>query len=276
MKCFECHSRVFHRVAVLERGVPHGEPGHDKLYRVQSLWTCWWCRRGQLEIVDHDCWDVAEHPDLWWWITLDRASTRLLLARFRGCPAPADPSCACAAHEALRGALRDRWNGVKSATSREGAEAAARATLSEVDGALALTLTGEEARLRPAPRIPVEDEPPRQVRYYTVGVRPVRWVHLAGGGLSVQALDWKTGEFVPALEYLRRIDYGDADVDELDEDAFVQRVERLRGEGGHGDADLRRRYEEIAATSDPEQLAAMRRATYARFEEAHRERLRQG
>jgi hypothetical protein len=56
--------------------------------------------------------------------------------------------------------------------------------------------------------------------YYAVNDRPVKCVPTADGGMSVVALDMRTGEFVPEPGYLSRVLAHDSDVDQLTEDEF--------------------------------------------------------
>lgn len=69
-------------------------------------------------------------------------------------------------------------------------------------------------------------------RYFLVNGRPVRFVATPDGGLDVEALDWGTGGFTRAMEYLTRCLTGDTDVDEVDTAAFDDRVARIRATRG--------------------------------------------
>ena len=64
--------------------------------------------------------------------------------------------------------------------------------------------------------------------YYAVNDRPVKLVPTADGGLDVLALDLRTGAFARDLGYLSRCLGGSADVDQLDEEEFARRVEKIR------------------------------------------------
>lgn len=68
----------------------------------------------------------------------------------------------------------------------------------------------------------------RKNRYYTVNDRPVRFVHLPDGGMDVQVLNMRSGEFERDMGYLSRCVGGEGDVDELDEADFQARVEAIR------------------------------------------------
>lgn len=65
-------------------------------------------------------------------------------------------------------------------------------------------------------------------RFYIVGARPVRLVPTDDGGLDVEALDWQTGEFVRAMNYLSRVLIGDGEVDEVIPEQFDREVAEIR------------------------------------------------
>lgn len=67
-------------------------------------------------------------------------------------------------------------------------------------------------------------------RYFKVGLRPVKFVATPQGGMDVLALDWKTGEFVRAMQYLSRCCEGDPEVDDMEENEFLEYVKQLRKE----------------------------------------------
>ena len=65
-------------------------------------------------------------------------------------------------------------------------------------------------------------------RYCIVGARPVRALATQDGGMTVEALDWKTGAFVRALEYTERIIMGYGEVDYVTEAEFHAAVAAIR------------------------------------------------
>lgn len=65
-------------------------------------------------------------------------------------------------------------------------------------------------------------------RHFIVGIRPVRLVPRDDGGLGVEAIDWKTGEFIRATEYLSRVISGDGEVEEVSADEFDRAVAEIR------------------------------------------------
>ena len=69
--------------------------------------------------------------------------------------------------------------------------------------------------------------------YYLVGVNLVKAVETDKGGMDILALDFKTGEFVRAMQYLSTIMMPeqtdlDMDTDELSEAEFNKKVEEIR------------------------------------------------
>lgn len=69
-------------------------------------------------------------------------------------------------------------------------------------------------------------------KFYAVNDRPVRFVPTADGGMDIQALNMRTGEFERAMQYLTKVVDPFADVDELDEAEFEQRVAEIRASRG--------------------------------------------
>lgn len=68
----------------------------------------------------------------------------------------------------------------------------------------------------------------RKNQYFTVNDRPVKFVILPDGGMDVLALNMRSGEFERDMGYLTRCVCHEGDVDELDEAAFLERVEEIR------------------------------------------------
>jgi hypothetical protein len=66
--------------------------------------------------------------------------------------------------------------------------------------------------------------------FYTVNDRPVKFVPTEGGGLDVQVLDMRTGEFVRDMSYLSKVFEPGKDVDQLSEAEFNARVDAIRRE----------------------------------------------
>ncbi len=61
-----------------------------------------------------------------------------------------------------------------------------------------------------------------------IGIRPVKAVSTADGGMRVLAFNWKTGEFERDMKYLERVVLPDTGVDVVDEDEFERQVSKLR------------------------------------------------
>ncbi|HVV87082.1 MAG TPA: hypothetical protein VHE35_28780 [Kofleriaceae bacterium] len=69
---------------------------------------------------------------------------------------------------------------------------------------------------------------PGKNRYFIVGIRPVRFrVH--DRGMTVEVLDWQTGELVPDGSYLSKA-LGHGETEEVDEQAFEAALEERRAE----------------------------------------------
>lgn len=68
-------------------------------------------------------------------------------------------------------------------------------------------------------------------RYFVVGMRPVKFVAVEGGGMDVLAYSWETGSFVRELSYLSRCLAGAGEIDEVDAAEFEARVAALRAQG---------------------------------------------
>lgn len=65
-------------------------------------------------------------------------------------------------------------------------------------------------------------------RYFRVGDRPVKFVATPDGGMDVLALDWDTGQFVRAMQYLTRCMEGDVEVDELEEAEWLEHLKKMK------------------------------------------------
>lgn len=64
--------------------------------------------------------------------------------------------------------------------------------------------------------------------YFIVGLRPVKIFRTEDGGLDCHALDWGTGEFIRAMDYLSRIHFsGSAEIDEVSRPQFEALVQRI-------------------------------------------------
>src|SRR3712207_2389616 len=61
--CRSCHAQVLRPVmAIAEEGLPPGHPGHHIVYSHVRLSACQACGCGEIEELDHDCFDCE---DLW-------------------------------------------------------------------------------------------------------------------------------------------------------------------------------------------------------------------
>lgn len=72
-------------------------------------------------------------------------------------------------------------------------------------------------------------------RHCIVGDRPVVVFATEDGGLDCQAYDWKTGDFVRAMEYLTRTLLPDIEVDVVSAEELERHVAALRSRGTRPD-----------------------------------------
>jgi len=121
----------------------------------------------------------------------------------------------------------------------------------------------------------------KQVEYYVVGARPVKFVPTADGGMTVLKMNWKSGVFEYGMEYLARASSSDPEVDHVSEDEFIQHVESLRSRAVHGEGAIFALYQTMNAIEDAAKaqsrpltaearalLAELRRQTYSMFQAA--------
>ena len=120
------------------------------------------------------------------------------------------------------------------------------------------------------------------LRYFMVGNFPVKFVPTPSGGLAVLELNLITGEFQPNLDRYDEVYSRGAKVDNLSEDEFIQRVERIRARRLRGDGpvfalyelmngieDLAKEQNRSLAPDETALLASLRRESYARFQAEH-------
>jgi hypothetical protein len=123
---------------------------------------------------------------------------------------------------------------------------------------------------------------PDRPRFFRVGLRPVRFLPTPGGGLLVLAMNWATGAFEPAPEYVARVLFGTDDEEELTEQAFIDEVEAWRARNLTGEGPVFALYSMVNAMEDEAQsqgrelteeeralVAELRRRTYSLFEQEH-------
>lgn len=80
-----------------------------------------------------------------------------------------------------------------------------------IDGKEAATLDDWPAKWK---KTPADSLP----RYYIVNDRPVRFIPTGDGGMDIEALNIRTGEFERAMEYLTKVMEPFADVDTVSEE----------------------------------------------------------
>jgi hypothetical protein len=119
----------------------------------------------------------------------------------------------------------------------------------------------------------------RKTEYYIVGDRPVKFVPLPEGGLSIRKMNWQTGIFEYGIEYLARASSSDSDVDHVSEQEFIQHVEKIRARRLKGEGPIFALYQTMNAMVDTakaqgrqltgeerELVAELRRQTYEMFQ----------
>lgn len=119
-QCAHCQASNLRLLAVIDQqGVPPGQDGHTFWYTHVVVMVCSACGRGQIESLDHDCFDMDEVWDQYEWYVLEAADTLQLAQSLAACPAPTSPSCDCPVHHALRAAVtqlpRTGWRHVLDA-----------------------------------------------------------------------------------------------------------------------------------------------------------------
>jgi hypothetical protein len=123
---------------------------------------------------------------------------------------------------------------------------------------------------------------PDAPRFFMVGETPVKFVAPPGGGLTVRRMDPKSGVFVYGMEFYALALSSDPNVDEVDEQQFIQIVESKRAALGAEAGPLGALYAKIRAIEEravaaqralspveTAKLGALKRQTYAQFQAAH-------
>jgi hypothetical protein len=100
--CLRCRSPLELVVAIDERGVPSGEPGHDTVYDWTRVMSCPSCGYGDLRQFSHDCWPWEDEIDMEWSTQLQPEALALIRKGLAACPDPTVPTCQCLAHVRLR------------------------------------------------------------------------------------------------------------------------------------------------------------------------------
>lgn len=107
MACHSCGTGDLGLLMRIEqRGVGPGEPGHDIVYAHSIVLRCGRCGGGEIEILEHDCFDPDDVSDQYSWYLLGASDAHRLVEALRACPAPLSGECRCAVHETLRAGCR--------------------------------------------------------------------------------------------------------------------------------------------------------------------------
>ncbi len=107
-RCFACGADgKLSVVAVLdEDGIPPGEPGHSIGYSHILIAHCEECGCGQVERLDHDCFDWEDVWDQYEWYQLSKSDAEKLLKSLESCPDPMSPECRCDIHVSLYNSVK--------------------------------------------------------------------------------------------------------------------------------------------------------------------------
>jgi len=101
--CIACDSdRLKPLFLIRQEGVHPGEKGHEITYSHTVLAVCESCGSGQLEKLEHDCFDFEDVFDHYEWYVIKDSEMKLLQERLKSCTKPLDAGCGCEVHEALR------------------------------------------------------------------------------------------------------------------------------------------------------------------------------
>ena len=132
--CHSCGAPGMDALILLDQqGIPPGEDGHVITYSHLAAAVCPVCGHGQVESLDHDCFDYEDVWDWYEWYVLSPADTSQLRALVAACPHPLVAGCDCPVHSALRDTCRSlphtAWH-----TSLQAEEHVHRVTLTVQDG----------------------------------------------------------------------------------------------------------------------------------------------
>lgn len=100
--CLSCGRGTVRPILVLDRtGYHPSDPRHSIGYNHLFLGRCDACGAGQVERLDHDCFDWEEVWDQYEWYLLDADGTATLSSLLDACPTPFSGFCTCSLHAAL-------------------------------------------------------------------------------------------------------------------------------------------------------------------------------
>jgi len=116
-------------------------------------------------------------------------------------------------------------------------------------------------------------------RYFIVGDRAVQFIRDEDGNMQVLKFDWDNGGFMPGADYMNKALFGRDEVEEVNEDDFIQQTERMRRKFFYGDNAVFALYtllDTLEAAAEKENrdlteeerqiIAATQRKTYAMFD----------
>ncbi len=141
--CPVCGASAWRPLLWLERkGVPHGDKGHNVVFREERMDLCAACGHALLEVYSHDCWDHDEDWDMYWWFALAPEGATRLQGLLASCPTPQEPTCACAVHASLRASSERLYGGVRHLTGPSGQVPHAPMRLEDREGTPAFVTRG--------------------------------------------------------------------------------------------------------------------------------------
>jgi len=123
MTCINCNSnRIQPIFLIIREGVYHGEEGHGITYSHVVIVKCESCGCGQIEEMEHDCFDWEDNWDEYDWYHITKEDIVLLSQEIERCKEPLNERCKCEIHLQLRKAIaripRLAWKAVMGERER--------------------------------------------------------------------------------------------------------------------------------------------------------------
>ncbi|MEM2899342.1 MAG: hypothetical protein QXT63_00980 [Thermoplasmata archaeon] len=104
--CITCDSDKIRPVFLISReGIYPGEEGHEIVYSHAVIVECGSCGCGQIEELEHDCFDWEDDFDQYDWYHITKEDMRLLSERIKKCKEPLNEECKCEIHKQIQDAM---------------------------------------------------------------------------------------------------------------------------------------------------------------------------